>query len=121
MLTDERIAEIRARVEAATPGPWEVDDKYSDQFVVCELDEYVAVSASTDADIGLDGRADAEFIAHARQDVPDLLDERDVLIQRLATMENLASGILAAAIDEGAGEKVSEALTNLALYGVTLG
>jgi len=100
MLTDERIAEIRARVEAATPGPWEVDDKYSDQFVVCELDEYVAVSASTDADIGLDGRADAEFIAHARQDIPDLLDERDMLIQRLATVENLAADILAAAMNE---------------------
>ena len=98
-MSEKRLAEIRARVEAATPGPWEVDDKYSDGFVVCELDEYVAVSTSTDADIGLDGRADAEFIAHARQDIPDLLDMMDVLIQQLATVENLAADILVAAID----------------------
>ena len=79
MLDEKRLAEIRARVEAATPGPWEVDDKYSDKFVVCELDEYVAVSASADADIGLDGGPDAEFIAHARRDIPDLLDDLDAL------------------------------------------
>ena len=50
-----------------------------------------------------------------------LLDERDMLIQRLATAENLAAGILEAAINEDVGEQVSKALTDLALYGVTLG
>ena len=44
-----------------------------------------------------------------------------MLIQRLATAENLAAGILEAAINEDVGEQVSKALTDLALYGVTLG
>ncbi len=76
----ERREEIRARAEKATPGPWVTGigkraDDYGDEYV------YVA-----DTSPGLDGlfaefaddtgteRADADFIAHSRTDLPDLLD-----------------------------------------------
>ena len=124
--------EIRAREEAATPGPWVAcrEGECRCKSVDCNWGPVATVTCGDwgDSDELIYGTveesaaaANARFIAHARQDIPDLLAERNVLIQRLAIMENLASGILAAAIDEGAGEKVSEAITNLALYGVTLG
>ena len=69
------IDEIKARVEKATPGPWSVwpdeeDDGY-DTFSVLD---------SEDGRLGLSGfygrnaLENAEFIAHARQDIPDLLE-----------------------------------------------
>ena len=46
----ERLAQIRARVQAATPGPWTTKTLHTTL-------------------------ADADFIAHSRQDIPDLLAE----------------------------------------------
>lgn len=74
-LTPAQLAEIRQRAEKATPGPWgavysEDGEGEADLFaysgggghVVAEFPDY-------------DNNAvqDAEFCAHARQDVPDLL------------------------------------------------
>lgn len=87
----EQLEEIRARAEKATKGPWRVvvDDSEKATTVCreCESDAH-----PLDEDPGrdylyddcLDGElhsepffreADAEFIAHARTDVPALLDE----------------------------------------------
>ena len=60
MLTPERIAEIRARVDAATPGPWEVR-------------EGMVVADRTVSLGGFMRLSNSHFAAHARQDVPDLL------------------------------------------------
>jgi hypothetical protein len=82
--TDERealdIDVIRARAEAATPGPWEaVAETVADvltQYVkaprltVCETGA-VPPPSEWSSDTTL---ADAEFIAHARTDMPALLD-----------------------------------------------
>jgi hypothetical protein len=76
------LAEISRRTELASPGPWlafvEGRDHHSgDSFIRIEdpnSDIYVTKSQT-----GLSGvpvsAADLDFIAHARQDVPRLLDE----------------------------------------------
>lgn len=60
---------IRARCEAATPGPWKLtkDGRYEDHDE-CRID-------LPDDNIELCRYENGEFIAHARNDIPDLLDE----------------------------------------------
>lgn len=67
---------IRAREQAATPGPWEpLFTVHGDPFVVPACTPYpsrqIAAVSVAPEDYG---RADAEFIAHARKDIPTLLD-----------------------------------------------
>lgn len=77
MMTREKLAAIRARCTAATPGDTWLGNHPGEWYVgqenKCEIwaDQgnsaiLLATAAST---------ADAEFIAHAREDVPRLLDE----------------------------------------------
>ena len=63
-----RIEEIKARAEAATPGPWLVHPHESaeGQLVVDEHYDNVAECYVPE---------DATFIAHAREDIPYLLAE----------------------------------------------
>ncbi len=67
-MTDDtyRLAQIRARVEAATPGPWDVN---GDMCVIHPIDD-------DDPELVADNlySRDATFIAHSRQDIPYLLD-----------------------------------------------
>ena len=64
-----RLDEIEARTTAATEGPW-WKNQYSDEWEVCGHEDscgnpYLVASEAY--------REDAEFIAHARQDVPALV------------------------------------------------
>ena len=83
-LTD-RLGQIRARAGAATKGPWEVcafDSGHSKFEMsvsvitasagdrICDMDGLGRTLNEIDARD--DGMADAEFIAHARTDVPAL-------------------------------------------------
>ena len=65
-LTDAELDAIEQRAHAATEGPWEASAHRTGHYlVICP-------------DCGVRGgyeRADAEFIAHARSDVPALLAE----------------------------------------------
>jgi uncharacterized small protein (DUF1192 family) len=64
-MTREQLDAIRARVEAATPGPWKAERWCSNNPSVAEA-------------WGLNGMrtfADAVFCGHAREDVPALLAE----------------------------------------------
>ena len=64
----ETLAAIAARAEAATPGPWEVADDFlmaDAGTVISNQDEQGGPSWNDDDD--------AEFIAHAREDIPFLL------------------------------------------------
>ena len=83
MLSNERLAAIRERVERATPGPWGVVER-SDRLaylvrgpkevnarLVCDVSRGVADRTAA----GDTRQADAAFVAAARQDVPDLLAE----------------------------------------------
>ena len=74
---------IEARLEAATPGPWtaqnlEADHGHQGIFWVSNLSEGSKTIAEVDAnDDGVEvvwSFKDAEFIAHARTDIPFLLD-----------------------------------------------
>jgi len=79
-MTKDELNIIRARCDAATPGPWITcscdDDSFWGATVFAEQeghdDEYIA-------NFSRDQIADAEFIAHARADVPALLAEIDRL------------------------------------------
>ena len=89
-MTAERRAAIKARCDAATPGPWVVSSEYASGVdlgykpdhertwgygcgndFVCDLNdgEYHEYCSQDEQ------RANAEFIAAARQDIPDLLAE----------------------------------------------
>lgn len=75
-MTDERpnLTAIRARADAASPGPWHADH---DEFGCTVMGDFGWEAPGT-FEYGVDseqGKADAEFVAHARTDVPDLLAE----------------------------------------------
>ena len=92
-MTEERLAEIRGREKAATQGPWvfeEPDGKvllgYTPKEVrVCESGCLGSIASRFVCDMHSDWRytykdkdeplANAAFIAHAREDIPALLDE----------------------------------------------
>lgn len=82
-MTAERIAEIKAREGKATPGPW------VDSCEIKKTSRGVNACCGVRADRGIGEicplvayglkSEDAEFFAHARQDIPDLLAEVDRL------------------------------------------
>jgi hypothetical protein len=72
-LDDTPLAEIAARANAASKGPWKVCEDYSD---VLDGNGHQIISHFYDAD--------GKFIAHARQDVPALLAEVERLKEALS-------------------------------------
>jgi len=74
-LTNEYLIEVKKRVDAATPSPWTSFVEGRDFFG----GESITRLSMDDAidDLYLQGAsiADQDFIAHARQDVPLLLEE----------------------------------------------
>lgn len=116
-LSPEREAEIRERASAATAGPWGTyhENPQSDGVRLIDIAaslqdtghgyrcrRYIAQTESgqidndrTHRDWGADqdnqqSADDAEFIAHAREDVPALLAEVDRLRARVAELERAA-------------------------------
>lgn len=88
-----RADDIRARADAATPGPWRYEAEHEPAAV------FFIVNEGGELRIVADNIAypNADFIANAREDVPYLLAERDRLT------ELLAEGVL---IVSGTGEHV---------------
>ena len=73
------LAAIRKRYEAASPGPWEFTDGFygwdSGIFPVgCEDKLNQSIFANNGHGNGDPTQADAEFIAHARTDLPDVVE-----------------------------------------------
>ena len=90
-ISDERLVEIRARVESASPGPWKVD---MGSFVMMPAEEpediydfYTVAHAEM-------GPGDAEFIANARQDVPALVDEVITLREQCKQLRHHLANVL---------------------------
>lgn len=91
MLNKEQLDEIKARVEKATPGEW-----FYDSYTVCtdevfddegNLVETVTLDyADRHGDVHFKKETDAQFVAHARQDVPALIEE----VERLNRIEKIA-------------------------------
>lgn len=76
---------IRARAEAATPGPWERGGKWNETAVYAKDGTMIAGQWDYEEG-GISEVPDADFIAHAREDIPTLLaliDEQQAEIERL--------------------------------------
>ncbi len=92
MLSDEQASAIRARVEKATPGPWEYDGMHSEIVTPRGAEYWLIVSECRSApdqsyecdEFGHQFDANLDFIAHAREDIPALLADRDELRRQLA-------------------------------------
>ena len=83
-MTEERIAEIRGREKAATQGPWEAGkDDFTKNIIEAVKDRgTIIVQRRDDPNMFWNSIiplkqtfSDADFIAHAREDIPALLDE----------------------------------------------
>ncbi|MFC8491833.1 hypothetical protein ACFUJU_13720 [Streptomyces sp. NPDC057235] len=103
-MSEQRLAEILARVEAAAPGPWESDgaEFYGTLAGVLMIDLWVG--ETLDIDDLPQSEANAAFVAAARTDVPELVAE----VQRLrlllgASPVELSEDQLGALIDAGNG------------------
>ena len=89
-MNTEQLAKIRARADAATPGPWEVDARgemsCKPNSVGYEYGYDILYLLEPHKSGMLAKFDDADFIAHAREDIPALLDavaERDSKIKYL--------------------------------------
>lgn len=97
-MTPEQLNEITARHEAATPGPWKHDDgdTWGDYSIYAPNREFLAniggpiqvIEIVSDTD-----KANAEFIAHARQDIPNLVTEVKRLAAERDTWKNDVEGL----------------------------
>lgn len=77
-----RIDEIRARCDAATPEPWKEEPNLGG--VPCVISKKVAIACTYKESV--DSWLNADFIAHARDDIPYLLSEIDRLTAELETL-----------------------------------
>jgi hypothetical protein len=86
-MTPERLAEIAARAEAATPGPWCTDawEIYQGTEYEPGLSMWIGETCRGTTTLEQD-RADAAFVAAARSDVPALLAEVACLRARVAEL-----------------------------------
>lgn len=84
------IAPIRARVEAATSGPWILDPERGDNPVRVWTDGDVDYFGEANSDYTIAYNIvpeDADFIAHARDDIPWLLERLAQSERELATFK----------------------------------
>lgn len=100
---DLNLDAIKARTTAATPGPWMWDgaiwQAWADgESVLCAV-----------ARAGLRvGQEDAEFMAHARADIPALVAEVESLRAKIAAAEQDYDARLAREIDKWGGRLLDE-------------
>ena len=87
MITGEELVQMKERAEKATEGPWGNGEQYEQMdpghYVYSETSGLIVVAEEEGTFRG----EDAEFIAHAREDVPRLVAE----VERLrAVIYNVA-------------------------------
>lgn len=95
--------EIKARAEKATPGPWEVDynEPFSSDIVGIfqeEQERYIVKLEEQDETDYPTTRDDADFIAHAREDIPALIAEVERLTAENADLKSIISPVKLAKI-----------------------
>ncbi|MBO0804256.1 MAG: hypothetical protein J2P25_14425 [Nocardiopsaceae bacterium] len=104
-LTPEREQEIRARADAAAPGPWRVERHEPTLSLLVVSDD--ATSVIDFGYVGNRPQNNAEFVAHAREDVPALLAE----VARLrAELEQRHDDVTGACLARWEEEQTSERL-----------
>ena len=91
MLDAEALARIKERSDVATPGPWMLWEGYGSAesaHVAVIGPPAISVLRSENGTRDMEGRmADFEFIAHARTDIPALLDALDAAERRAVAAE----------------------------------
>lgn len=93
-LTEERLAEIKARADAATPGPWSpiigmTAGDPREHPVICKVAVEFQVWSRPDATRPMDAQhKNTRFIANARTDVPALIAEIEQLRAEVDTLRN---------------------------------
>jgi len=117
-----RVEEIERRANKATPGPWEASPMgfpvAEDGMIVegagAEVHPFADVAAKTgvigERRTGKQVVADAEFIAHAREDVPWLCQVVQELIAQNAAMREALEVIMQTASKLGVYEVAEDAL-----------
>ena len=98
-MTPEELKAIENRCNKATPGPWTTDrptkpsdpDEFSRWVAICGLGGRTGVFA--DPPGGQSPWNDAQFIAHAREDIPALLDYIKELEARISKKEEVHEDI----------------------------
>lgn len=91
----DRLSEIRARCDAATPGPWDIGGirKNLIQTANAPFCEVCTVrGGSSFQEIDGQQKSNAAFIAHAREDIPYLLSEIERLKQANKISEDAWDG-----------------------------
>lgn len=81
-MNNERLKEISARCEAATEGPWLRRENVEDMLTVFVSNTRIAETSRCNLLVNQMLR-NADFIAHARQDLPDCLAEIERLNKRI--------------------------------------
>jgi hypothetical protein len=82
-MTDEELSAIELRCSKATKGPWKSfvedrDHESGDSFIMTGIEDGEDIwSKKRGEDIYIQGgtKEDQDFIAHARQDIPKLIEE----------------------------------------------
>ncbi len=101
-LTPDELAAIEARANAATPGLWLAYCPFEgDDEVPAEWHVPAALSVAT-PDYDAMNEADAQFVAHARADIPALIHHIRALEAELATVRKAAAEAVEAGFVEGA-------------------
>lgn len=90
-MTSEELQAIKERVANATPGEWIIDNSSDDRPYITDI--WFDGEENGHVEIHRYGAAaesyDAEFIAHARQDVPKLIAEVERLRDEYEATEDL--------------------------------
>ncbi|MEU3613447.1 hypothetical protein ABZ725_14185 [Streptomyces sp. NPDC006872] len=91
--TDQQLADIETRANAATPGPWCTDSWEIYQGTEYEpgMSMWIGETCRGTGSLEQD-RADATFVAAARTDVPALITELRRALDRVAELEAYANG-----------------------------
>ncbi|QDX94342.1 hypothetical protein EEL30_19880 [Brevibacillus laterosporus] len=74
MMTEEEMQEIRERAKKATKGSWKWQEYYDCSLSNSEGNVIVTVVGDDMSYVKVLRNEDAEFIAHAREDIPKLLE-----------------------------------------------
>ena len=103
MSNAELIAEIRARADAVTEGPWAAARAFGGRV-------YLLANSGTADEIRLASifeNSDAKFIAHAREDIPNLLaalERAEAEVVRLNWVIGAVQSLVAPIVADGKGK-----------------
>lgn len=89
----DRLSEIEARLKAATPGPWKRYEAEWYQQVISNPDPRPEMYKHSDIAERVGARVNAEFIAHAPEDMAYLLDRIKQLEEEVRLLDEEATAL----------------------------